>query len=61
MEQYASTISIRVIDTAQRRVIHYPPTKTVHYTTLNMQHNIEKATQEMISDLIQRLGAFWKG
>ena len=61
MEQYASTISIKVIDTATKRVIHYPHTKTVNYTTLNMQENIEETTQEMISDLSQKLGAFWKG
>ena len=61
MEQYASTISIKVIDTAQKKIIHYPRTKTVRYTTLNMQDNIEEATEEMISDLCQKLGAFWKG
>ncbi len=61
MEQYASTISIKVIDMAQKKVIHYPRTKTVHYTTINMQDNIEEATEEMISDLIEKLGAFWKG
>jgi predicted Ser/Thr protein kinase len=61
MEQYASTISIKVIDTATKKVIHYPHTKTVNYTTLNMQENIEEATEEMISDLSQKLGAFWKG
>jgi serine/threonine protein kinase len=61
MEQYASTISIKVIDTATKKVIHSPRSKTVHYTTLNMQDNIEAATEEMISDLPQRLGVFWKG
>jgi hypothetical protein len=61
MEQHASTISIKVIDTATQKVIHYPHTKTVNYTTLNMQENIEEATEEMISDLSQKLGAFWKG
>ena len=61
MEQYASTISIKVIDTATKKVIHFPRSKTVHYTTLNMQKNIEAATEEMISDLPQRLGVFWKG
>jgi hypothetical protein len=61
MEQYASTISIKVIDTAKKRVIHHPRTKTVHYTTLNMQDHIEEATEEMISDLIEKLVAFWKG
>jgi predicted Ser/Thr protein kinase len=61
MEQYASTISIKVIDTATKKVIYSPRTKTVNYTTINMQDNIEEATQEMISDLSKTLGAFWKG
>jgi hypothetical protein len=61
MEQYASTISIKVIDAATKKVIYFPRPRTVHYTTLNMQRNIEAATKEMISDLPQRLDVFWKG
>ena len=61
MEQYASTISIKAIDTATRKVIGSPRTKTVNYTTLNMQENIEEATAEMVSDLPTRLVTFWKG
>ncbi len=61
MEQYASTISIKVIDTAAKKVIDYPRPKTVHYTTLNMRDNIEEATEEMINDLSRKLTAFWKG
>jgi hypothetical protein len=61
MEQYASTISIKVIDTATRKVIGSPRTKTVNYTTLNMQDNIEEAAEEIVSDLPKRLITFWKG
>jgi serine/threonine protein kinase len=60
MEQYASTIAIKVIDTATKKVIYSPRAKTVNYTTLNMQDNVDEATEEMISDLSERLGAFWK-
>lgn len=60
MEQYASTISIKVIDTATKKTISAPRTKTVNYTTLNMQDNIEEATEEMVSDLPRRLMIFWK-
>ncbi len=61
MEQYASTLSIKVIDAATKKVIYSPRIKTVHYTTLNMQDNIEAATEEMISDLPRKLEVFWKG
>jgi predicted Ser/Thr protein kinase len=61
MEQYASTISIRVIDTATKRAIVSTRTKTVNYTTLNMQDNIEEATGELVSDLPKKLITFWKG
>jgi hypothetical protein len=61
MEQYASTISIKVIDAATKKVIASPRTKTVRYTTLNMQDNVEEATEEIVSDLPRRLMAFWKG
>jgi serine/threonine-protein kinase len=61
MDQYASTISIKVIDAATRKAIGSSLTKTVNYTTLNMQDNIEEATDEMVSDLPRRLEAFWKG
>ena len=61
MEQYASTISIKVIDTATRKAIGSSLTKTVNYTTLNMQDNLEEATEEMVSDLPGRLEVFWKG
>lgn len=60
MEQYASTISIKVIDTATKKTISAPRTITVNYTTLNMQDNIEEATEEMVSDLPRRLMSFWK-
>lgn len=61
MEQYASTISLKVIDAATKKVIASPRIKTVHYTTLNMQDNIEEATEELVSDLPKRLMTFWKG
>jgi serine/threonine protein kinase len=61
MEQYASTISLKVIDAATKKVIASPRTITVHYTTLNMQDNIEEATEELVSDLPRRLMTFWKG
>jgi len=61
MEQYASTISIKVIDTATKKTISAPRTRTVNYTTLNMQDNIEEATEEMVSDLPKRLMSYWKG
>jgi hypothetical protein len=60
MEQYASTISIKVIDAATKKTISAPHTKTVNYTTLNMQDNIEEATEEMVSDLPRRLMSYWK-
>jgi predicted Ser/Thr protein kinase len=61
MEQHASTISLKVIDAATKKVIASPRAKTVHYTTLNMQDNIEEATEELVSDLPRRLMTFWKG
>ena len=61
MQQYASTISIKVIDTATKQAIVSTRTKTVNYTTLNMQDNIEEATGELVSDLPRRLVTFWKG
>ena len=61
MDQYASTISIKVIDAATRKAIGSSLTKTVNYTTLNMQDNVEEATEEMVSDLPRRLEVFWKG
>jgi hypothetical protein len=61
MDQYASTISIKVIDAATKKAIGSSLTKTVNYTTLNMQDNIEEATDEMVSDLPGRLEVFWKG
>lgn len=61
MEQYAATISIKAVDPATKQVIGSPRTKTVNYTTLNMQENIEEAAAEMISDLPRKLEAFWKG
>lgn len=57
----SATISIKVIDTATKKTISAPRTKTVNYTTLNMQDNIEEATEEMVSDLPGRLMIFWKG
>ena len=60
-EQYASTISIKVIDTATKKVIASPRSRTVNYTTLNMQDNIEEAIGEMTSDLPKKIEAFWKG
>lgn len=60
-EQYASTISIKVIDTATNKVVASPRSKTVNYTTLNMQDNIEEAAQEMVSELPGKIEAFWKG
>ncbi len=60
MEQYAATISIKAVDTATRKVIGSPRTKTVKYTTLNMHENIEEAAAEMVSDLPRRLVTFWK-
>jgi hypothetical protein len=61
MEQYASTISVKLIDASTKRAIASTRTKTVHYTTLNMQDNIEEATEELVSDLPGRLMTFWKG
>ena len=61
MEQYASTISVRVIDTATKKAIVPLRTKTVNYTTLNMHDNITEATEEILSDLPRRLSSFWKG
>lgn len=61
MEQYASTISLKVVDAATKKAIASPRTKTVHYTTLNMQDNIEEATEELMSDLPKRLTTFWRG
>jgi predicted Ser/Thr protein kinase len=61
MEQYASTISIKVIDTATKRVIASPRSRTVNYTTLNMQDNIEEAAEQMVSDLPRKIEVFWKG
>ncbi|MGE5301211.1 MAG: protein kinase domain-containing protein [Acidobacteriota bacterium] len=60
-EQYASTISIKVIDTATKKVITSPRSRTVNYTTLNMQDNVEEAIGEMTSDLPKKIDAFWKG
>ena len=60
-EQYASTISIKVIDTATKKVIASPRSRTVNYTTLNMQDNIEEAAEQMVSDLPRKIEAFWKG
>ncbi len=61
MEQYASIISIKVIDLATKKTIASPRSKTVQYTTLNMQDNVEEATEEMVSDLPRRLISYWKG
>ena len=60
-EQYASTISIKVIDAATKQVVASLRSKTVNYTTLNMQDNIEEAAEEMASDLPRKIEAFWKG
>jgi serine/threonine protein kinase len=59
-EQYASTISIKVIDAATKKVVASPRPKTVNYTTLNMQDNIEEAAEEMASGLPGKIVAFWK-
>jgi predicted Ser/Thr protein kinase len=59
-EQYASTISIKVIDTATKKVVASPRSKTVNYTTLNMQDNIEEAAAVMASGLPKKIEAFWK-
>jgi predicted Ser/Thr protein kinase len=60
-EQYASTISIRVIDPATQKVVAPLRSKTVNYTTLNMQDNIDEAVRKMTSDLPRMIEAFWKG
>lgn len=59
-EQYASTISIRVIDASTGKVVASPRSKTVNYTTLNMQDNVEEAADEMISGLPGKIKTFWK-
>lgn len=60
VDQYASTISIKAIDTSTRKAIIAPASRTVNYTSLNMQDNVEEATIEMVSDMAGRLEAFWK-
>ncbi|MDA8433834.1 MAG: protein kinase [Nitrospiraceae bacterium] len=60
-EQYASTISIKVVDAATKKMIASPRSKTVNYTTLNMQDNIEEAVEEMSADLPRKIETFWKG
>lgn len=59
-EQYASTISIKVIDTTTGKVVTSPRPKTVNYTTLNMQDNIEEATEEMVTGLPGKIKSFWQ-
>jgi hypothetical protein len=60
-DQYASTISIKVVDAATKKVLASPRSRTVNYTTLNMQDNIEEAAEEMSADIPGKIEAFWKG
>lgn len=60
MEQYASTISIKAVDTATGRAVLSPITKTVNYTSLNMQDNVEEATQEISAALPKKIESYWK-
>ncbi|MGE5238268.1 MAG: serine/threonine protein kinase [Chloroflexota bacterium] len=60
MDQYASTITVKIIDMATKSLIGSAKTRTVRHTTLNMQDNVEEATGQMTSDLPNSIDEFWK-